>query len=52
MSREIKKKLFHDWAYGLFIHYGVYSVYGHGEWKMFKERLNPEEYFREALPHF
>ena len=52
MSREIKKKLFHDWAYGLFIHYGVYSVYGQGEWKMFKERLKPEEYFREALPHF
>ena len=52
MSLEAKKKIFHDWGYGLFIHYGVYSVYGHGEWKMFLERLNPEEYFKEALPHF
>ena len=52
MTLQEKKKIFHDWAYGLFIHYGVYSVYGNGEWKMFLERLDPKEYFEKALPHF
>ena len=52
MTLQAKKKIFHDWAYGLFIHYGVYSVYGNGEWKMFLERRDPKEYFEKALPHF
>ena len=52
MSLEEKKKIFHDWAYGLFIHYGVYSVYGRGEWMMYFERRDPEEYFSKALPQF
>ena len=52
MTLQEKKKIFHDWAYGLFIHYGVYSVYGNGEWKMFLERRDPKEYFEKALPHF
>lgn len=52
MTLEEKKKVFFKWGYGLFIHYGLYSVHGLGEWVMYKERRNVEEYYREALPHF
>ena len=52
MTIADKKKLFNQWAYGLFIHYGVYSTFGLGEWLMFLERRKPEEYFREGLPKF
>lgn len=40
------KKL--DWfvkaRFGLFVHYGLYSMLGHGEWAMNRERIAPEEY--------
>ena len=52
MTIAEKKKIFNRWGYGLFIHYGLYSVYGLGEWLMFLERRNPEEYYRGALPGF
>lgn len=52
MTIAEKKKIFNRWGYGLFIHYGLYSVYGLGEWLMFLERRNPEEYYRDALPGF
>lgn len=29
---------------GMFVHYGPYSVLGHGEWAMQQERILPEEY--------
>ena len=31
MTIAEKKKIFNRWGYGLFIHYGLYSVYGLGE---------------------
>ncbi len=42
---------FHQARYGLFIHYGPYSVAGRGEWLMFNERMPPAEYakYAEAL---
>lgn len=51
MNREEKKLQFRTWAYGLFIHYGVYSVHGLGEWLMAKERMGEPEYF-SALKDF
>lgn len=52
MPREKEKQRFFDWAYGLFIHFGLYSVYGRGEWILYKERMSPEEYRAEALKQF
>lgn len=52
MILDEKKKLFASWGYGLFIHYGVYSVYGLGEWLMYSERMDVEDYFKNALPQF
>ena len=37
-------KRFLDWKYGMFIHYGLYSIVGRGEWVMCKERIPFEEY--------
>ena len=48
MASEAKKRLFHDWAYGMFVHYGLYSIYGLGEWYLSKERLELEDYFKVA----
>ena len=33
-----------DAAFGLFIHYGIYSVYGRGEWIKLREGISDEEY--------
>ena len=46
------RDLFRQRAYGLFIHYGPYSASGNGEWQMFQDALEPEEYFSERLPRF
>ena len=41
-----------DWfvnaRYGLFIHYGLYSLLGRGEWVMNREQIPPEEYAKLA----
>ena len=39
------KSEFTNLAYGMFIHYGLYSIYGRGEWVMSRERMTNEEYF-------
>lgn len=46
-----QKKEFFKRAYGLFIHYGVYSIYGRGEWMFFHERRTNEDYF-QVLPQY
>lgn len=33
-----------DARFGLFIHFGLYSVLAHGEWAMFNERIDTSEY--------
>ena len=33
-----------DAKFGLFVHYGLYSVLGTGEWAMFKQRIDVDEY--------
>jgi len=45
------KERFHDFAYGMFIHYGLYTLYARGEWVMSKERMTNEEYFN-VIPQF
>lgn len=37
---------FHAARFGLFLHYGLYSSPGRGEWLMFNERIHPVDYAR------
>lgn len=46
------RQLFRDRGYGLFIHYGLYSVSGHGEWQKFQDVIDTEKYYAERLPLF
>ena len=39
---------FAEWRYGMFIHYGLYSILGRGEWVMCRERIPFEEYSKLA----
>jgi len=39
---------FHEARYGLFIHYGLYSLLGRGEWVMNKEQIPAREYAKLA----
>jgi alpha-L-fucosidase len=43
---------FQDARFGLFIHWGVYSVLGRGEWVMQNERMTIPEYERDLPPFF
>ncbi|MGN0526696.1 MAG: alpha-L-fucosidase [Acutalibacteraceae bacterium] len=38
-------KWWRDAKFGLFVHWGVYSVLGRGEWTYFNDKLD-EEYYR------
>ncbi len=35
---------FQDARYGLFLHYGLYSILGDGEWVQFTDEIPPDEY--------
>ena len=41
-----------DWfvsaRYGMFLHFGLYSIPGRGEWVMNRERIAPAEYCKLA----
>ena len=39
---------FRDWKYGMFIHFGLYSIIGRGEWVMCNERIPFKEYSKLA----
>jgi len=39
---------FHEARFGMFIHWGLYSIIGHGEWAQFYERIPYDEYNRLA----
>ena len=41
---------FQDARFGLFVHWGVYSILGDGEWVMNNQKISVEEY--EKLPQF
>src|SRR5215475_5453778 len=44
------RREFQDAKFGMFIHWGVYSVLGEGEWVFHNRRLKLDEYNR--LPNF
>lgn len=44
------RQWFQDAKYGLFIHWGVYSVLGNGEWVMHREKITKKDY--QKLPDF
>ena len=41
---------FKDAKFGMFIHWGVYSVYGQGEWYLYNKGLNYKDYIKAAYP--
>src|SRR5688572_23885071 len=38
------RKTFQDYKYGMFIHWGLSSVFGHGEWVMNNRKIKIEDY--------
>ncbi|HEY3322561.1 MAG TPA: alpha-L-fucosidase [Planctomycetota bacterium] len=48
LSYEERLKWFHDARFGIFIHWGLYSLLGRGEWVMFNERIRPKDYAKLA----
>ncbi len=44
----MEKSWFQNARYGLFIHYGLYSLLGRGEWVMNKEQIPVEEHAKLA----
>lgn len=43
---------FRDIRFGVFVHWGLYSIPAKGEWLMMVERWSPEEYAETFLPQF
>ena len=48
MNDQERMKWFHEARFGLYIHYGLYSLLGRGEWTMYSERIPPAEYAKLA----
>lgn len=47
-----KMNWWYDARFGMFIHFGSYSYYGHGEWCMFVENWSKEDYQEKITKHF
>lgn len=48
---KLPEKVVRQWQdlkFGMFIHWGLYSIRGHGEWAMFNEKIDAEEYAQQA----
>ena len=43
-----KKQWWRDAKIGMFVHWGLYSILGRGEWVRFNEKIPDEEYTRLA----
>ena len=48
LTYEKRMAWFNQARFGMFIHWGLYSVLGRGEWTMFAERIPPDEYAKLA----
>ena len=48
MGRPVVPAWFREARLGMFVHWGIYSVLGHGEQPMVRELLKPSEYARLA----
>lgn len=51
MTRKQQLKWWQEARFGLFIHWGIYSIPGRGEWVMYNERIPVKEYEKLA-PQF
>ena len=47
-----KMEWWYNDRFGMFIHFGSYSYYGHGEWCMFVENWTKEDYQNKITQHF
>ena len=43
-QQEDRMKWFHEARFGIYVHYGLYSILGRGEWTMYSERIPAAEY--------
>ena len=43
-TRAQRMQWWHDAKFGMFIHFGLYSVYGHHEWAMENEAIPVSQY--------
>ena len=41
-TRDARMKWWRDARFGLFVHYGIYSVYERGEWIKLREGISDE----------
>ena len=48
MTYEEKMKWFNEARFGIYIHFGLYSLLGRGEWTMYSERIPAAEYAKLA----
>ena len=44
MTYEERLKWFHEARFGIYIHYGLYTLLERGEWTMYSERIAPKDY--------
>ena len=44
MTYEERMKWFHEARFGIYVHFGLYSLLERGEWTMYSERIPKEEY--------
>ena len=51
-TRERRIAWWRDARFGMFIHYGIYSCYGRGEWIRMREGISREEYLNTANTQF
>ncbi|MFA6929736.1 MAG: alpha-L-fucosidase [Lentisphaeria bacterium] len=51
MEQQERLRWFQQSRFGIYIHYGLYSLLERGEWSMYSERIPPQEYARLAK-HF
>ena len=43
-SYKERLKWFHEARFGIYVHYGLYSLLERGEWTMYSERIAPKDY--------
>ena len=48
MTYEERMKWFNEARFGIYVHYGLYSLLGRGEWTMYSERIPAAEYAKLA----
>ena len=48
-TREARMGWWKEARFGMFIHYGLYSIMGRHEWVQVQENIPPEEYEKLAL---